>query len=103
MVDYTKVRPLSDHMLVRRKDAESRTKGGIIISDNAKERPIEGEVLAVGPGRVDDKGVRRPLPVKAGDVILFGKYSGTQLAGLQAREVEYLMIREDDVLAVVEP
>jgi len=94
-----KIRPLQDRILVRRVEAEQRTKGGIIIPDSAKEKPIEGEVIAVGAGKADDKGHVRPLEVKAGDRILFGKYSGNEV---KIDEVEHLIIREEDVLGVIE-
>jgi chaperonin GroES len=75
------------------------TKGGIIIPDTAKEKPVEGEIIAVGKGKVNEKGEVRPLDVKVGDKILFGKYAGTEI---KIEGVEYLMMREDDILAVVE-
>ena len=85
-----KIRPLQDRILVKRVEAEQRTKGGIIIPDSAKEKPIEGEVIAVGSGKADDKGHVRPLEVKAGDRILFGKYSGNEV---KIDDVEHLIIR----------
>jgi chaperonin GroES len=90
---------LHDRILVKRLEAEQRTRGGIIIPDSAKEKPIEGEVIAVGNGKVDDKGHLRALTVKAGDKILFGKYSGTEV---KIDEVEHLIIREEDVLGIIE-
>jgi len=93
-----KVRPLHDRILVRRIEEENRTRGGIIIPDTAKEKPQEGRVIAVGDGRVDDAGKLRPLDVHAGDRILFGRYAGTEI---QIEGEEHLIIREDDVLAVV--
>jgi len=94
-----KIRPLHDRILVRRLEAEQRTRGGIIIPDSAKEKPIEGEVIAVGSGKADDKGNVRALEVKAGDRILFGKYSGTEV---KVDEVEHLIIREEDILGIIE-
>jgi chaperonin GroES len=94
-----KVRPLQDRILVRRVAEEEKTKGGIIIPDSAKEKPAEGEVIAVGSGKVDDKGKLRPLAVKKGDRILFGKYSGNEI---KIDNVDHLILREDDVLGVLE-
>ncbi|MES1174055.1 MAG: co-chaperone GroES [Myxococcales bacterium] len=94
----TKVRPLQDRVLLKRVQEEQKTKGGIIIPDNAKEKPIEGEVVAVGNGKVLDDGTVRPLGVKAGDRVLFGKYSGTEL---KLDGEEHLIVREDDILGVV--
>jgi chaperonin GroES len=94
-----KVRPLQDRILVRRLQEEEKTKGGIIIPDTAKEKPIEGEVIAVGNGKVLEGGKVAPLAVKAGDRILFGKYSGTEI---KVDGVEHLILREDEVLGVVE-
>jgi len=95
-----KVRPLGDRILVKRLEEEEVVKGGIIIPDTAKEKPQRGEVVAVGPGRFDDEGEKRiPLDVKEGDQILFGKYSGNEVT---IDDVEYLIMREDDVLAVLE-
>jgi chaperonin GroES len=94
-----KVRPLQDRLLVRRVEEEEKTKGGIIIPDSAKEKPIEGEVIAVGSGKVLDNGKVRPLDVKPGDRILFGKYSGTDI---KLDGVEHLILREDEVLGVIQ-
>jgi chaperonin GroES len=94
-----KVRPLQDRILVRRVAEEEKTKGGIIIPDSAKEKPAEGEVIAVGSGKVDEKGKLRPLAVKKGDRILFGKYSGNEI---KIDNVDHLILREDDVLGVLE-
>ena len=93
-----KIRPLQDRVLIKRVAEEEKTKGGIIIPDSAKEKPVEGEVLAVGGGRVQKDGSVRPLELKKGDRVLFGKYSGTdvKLDGGDA-----LIMREDDVLAVI--
>ncbi|GAB4205408.1 MAG: co-chaperone GroES [Sandaracinaceae bacterium] len=93
-----KIRPLHDRILVKRLDAEQKTKGGIIIPDSAKEKPIEATVIAVGNGRTNDKGEVRPLEVKAGDRVLFGKYSGTEV---KIDGEEHLILREDDVLAIL--
>lgn len=94
-----KVRPLHDRIIVKRLEGEERTKGGIIIPDTAKEKPIEGRVIAVGNGKRLEDGTVRPLDVKAGDRVLFGKYSGTDI---KIDGEEHLILREDDVLAVLE-
>lgn len=94
-----KVRPLHDRIIVKRLEGEERTKGGIIIPDTAKEKPIEGKVVAVGNGKRLEDGTVRALDVKAGDHILFGKYSGTDI---KIDGEEHLILREDDVLAVLE-
>ena len=94
-----KVRPLQDRILVRRVAEEEKTKGGIIIPDTAKEKPAEGEVIAVGSGKVDEKGKVRPVSVKKGDRILFGKYSGNEI---KIDGVDHLILREDDILGVLE-
>jgi len=93
-----KVRPLQDRILIKRVEEESKTKGGIIIPDSAKEKPQEGLVVSVGPGKVTDSGTRVAPEVKAGDRILFGKYSGTDI---KIDGVEHLILREEDVLAVI--
>jgi chaperonin GroES len=93
-----KVRPLHDRLIVRRIEEKETVKGGIIIPDTAKEKPQEGEVIAVGNGKLLDNGSKVPLDVKAGDKILFGKYSGTDI---KIDGEEYLILREDEVLAVV--
>ena len=93
-----KVRPLHDRLLVRRIEEKETAKGGIIIPDTAKEKPQEGEVLAVGNGKILDNGVTVALDVKVGDKILFGKYSGTDI---KIDGEEYLILREDEVLAVI--
>jgi chaperonin GroES len=92
-------RPLHDRVVVRRIDADEKTAGGIIIPDTAKEKPIEGEVVAVGPGARDENGQLVPLDLKAGDHILFGKWSGTEV---KIDGEELLIMKESDVLAVVE-
>ena len=94
-----KVRPLQDRVLVRRVAEEEKTKGGIIIPDAAKEKPAEGEVIAVGSGKVDEKGKVRPVSVKKGDRILFGKYSGNEI---KIDGVDHLILREDDIRGVLE-
>ncbi len=93
-----KVRPLQDRILVERIEEEVK-KGGIIIPDSAKEKPQQGKVIAVGSGRIDDDGKRIPMDVKKGDIILFGKYSGSEI---RVGDEEYLIMREEDVLAIVE-
>lgn len=93
------IRPLQDRILVKRLKEEDKTKGGIIIPDSAKEKPIEGKVLAVGNGKVLDNGDTRKLDVKVGDKILFGKYAGTEV---KIDGEEHLLLREDDVLGVVD-
>ena len=94
-----KIRPLQDRVIVKRVKEEEMTKGGIIIPDTAKEKPIEGEVIAVGNGKANDKGELRKLDIKAGDRILFGKYSGTEV---KIDGEEHLILREDDILGVIE-
>ena len=94
-----KIRPLQDRVIVKRVKEEEKTKGGIIIPDTAKEKPIEGEVIAVGNGKVSEDGKVRPLDIKAGDRILFGKYSGTEV---KVDGEDLLVMREDDVMAVIE-
>ncbi|MBZ0119093.1 MAG: co-chaperone GroES [Sandaracinaceae bacterium] len=93
------IRPLHDRVLVKRVKEEEKTKGGIIIPDTAKEKPVEGKVVAVGNGKILEDGSTRKLEVKAGDRILFGKYSGTEV---KIDGEECLILREDDILAVVE-
>jgi len=93
-----KIRPLSDRIVVKRLDQEEKTKGGIIIPDTAKEKPLEALVVAVGNGKVLKSGKVRPLDVKAGDKVLIGKYSGNEV---KLDGVEHVIINEDDVLAVI--
>ncbi len=93
------VRPLHDRVLVKRSTEEEKSKGGIIIPDTAKEKPVQGEVIAVGSGRVTEDGKIRPLDVKKGDKILFGKYAGTEI---KVNGDEYLMMREEDILGVIQ-
>jgi chaperonin GroES len=94
-----KIRPLQDRVLVKRIAEEEKTKGGIIIPDTAKEKPQEGKVVAVGKGKVNDKGKVIPLQVKVGDKILFGKYSGSEI---KIDGEEHLIMREEDILGVIE-
>ena len=93
-----KIRPLHDRILVTRVEAKDVGRGGIIIPDSAKEKPQEGKVVAVGNGKVNDEGTRIALDVEAGDLILFGKYSGSEV---EVDDQEYIIMREDDVLAVL--
>jgi chaperonin GroES len=94
-----KIKPLGDRVLVLRIDEESKTSGGIIIPDTAKEKPQEGKVIAVGPGKVDESGKRIPMDLKKGDRVLFGKYAGNEI---KIDGVEHLIMREDDILGVIE-
>ena len=94
-----KIRPLQDRIIVKRIEEEEKTRGGIIIPDSAKEKPSEGKVVAVGKGKLKEDGTIQPLDVKKGDRVLFSKYSGTEV---QIDGEEHLIIREDDVLAVLE-
>ena len=92
------VKPLADRLLVKRVDEVEAQKGGIIIPDTAKEKPLQAEVVAVGPGRVTDEGKRVSMEIKKGDRVLIGKYSGTEV---KIEGDEYVILREDDVLAVI--
>ncbi len=94
-----KIRPLQDRILVKRIDEDEKSKGGIIIPDSAKEKPQEGRVVSVGSGRVSEDGTVRPLDVKKGDKVLFGKYGGTEVT---VDGEEHLIIREDDILGIIE-
>ena len=94
-----KIRPLHDRILVKRLEEQEVKKGGIIIPDTAKEKPQEGKVIAAGNGKVGDDGKKIPLDVKAGDKILFGKYTGSEV---KIDDKEYLILREEDVLAILE-
>ena len=94
-----KIRPLQDRIIVKRVQEEEKTKGGIIIPDTAKEKPIEGKVIAVGNGAIMDDGKVRPLDVKAGDRVLFSKYAGTEI---KIEGEEHLIMREEDILGVIE-
>jgi chaperonin GroES len=97
--EETMIKPLNDRILVLRVQEEEKTAGGIIIPDTAKEKPQEGKVVAVGPGKVDDSGKRMPLDVKEGDRILFSKYAGTEI---KIDGVEHLFMREDDILGILQ-
>ena len=94
-----KVKPLQDRVIVKRIEEEETTKGGIIIPDTAKEKPIEGKVVSVGGGKLNDAGKKQPLEVKKGDKVLFGKYAGTDI---QIEGEEHLIMREDDIIAIIE-
>ena len=94
-----KIRPLQDRVIVKRIEEDEKTAGGIIIPDSAKEKPMEGEVVAVGNGKVLENGTKVPLDVKAGDRVLFGKYAGTEV---KIDGVEHLIMREDDILGIIE-
>ncbi len=94
-----KIRPLQDRIIVKRLEEETKTKGGIIIPDSAKEKPIEGKIIAVGKGKVADDGKLIPMDVKVGDKVLFSKYGGTEV---KIDGEEYLIMREDDILGVIE-
>ena len=95
----TKFTPLHDRILIRRVEEQESVRGGIIIPDSAKEKPQEGEVIAVGKGKISEEGKVRPLDVKEGDRILFGKYAGTEV---KIENVEHLILREEDILGVIE-
>jgi chaperonin GroES len=94
-----KIRPLHDRVVVRRLEEERKTPGGIVIPDSAAEKPMQGEVLAAGNGKILESGEIRPLDVKVGDKVLFGKYSGTEV---KVNGEELLMMREDDIMGVIE-
>ncbi|MBN1906646.1 MAG: co-chaperone GroES [Deltaproteobacteria bacterium] len=94
-----KIRPLHDRVIVKRIKEEETTKGGIIIPDTAKEKPSEGKVIAVGNGKILENGTVKPLEVKKGDKVLFGKYAGTEI---KIEGEEHLIMREDDIIAIVE-
>jgi len=94
-----KIKPLNDRILVLRTGEEEKTAGGIIIPDTAKEKPQEGKIVAVGPGKLDEKGKRVPMAVKKGDKVLFSKYGGTEI---KLDGVEHLIMREDDILGIIE-
>ncbi len=94
-----KIRPLHDRILVQRLEEEEKTSGGIIIPDSAKEKPIEGKVIAVGNGKIMENGEVKPLDVKVGDKVLYGKYAGTEV---KIGGEEYLIMREDDILGIIE-
>jgi len=94
-----KVKPLFDRVLIKRVEADEKVKGGIIIPDTAKEKPMEGKVIAVGAGRLDDDGKRIPMEVKAGDRILFGKYAGTEI---KIDDEEHIILKEDEILGIIQ-
>ena len=94
-----KIRPLQDRIIVKRVAEEEKTKGGIIIPETAKEKPIEGKVIAVGNGKILEDGKVRPMDIKAGDTILFSKYAGTEI---KIEGDEHLIMREEDILGVIE-
>jgi chaperonin GroES len=93
-----KVKPLNDRVLVKRIEEVQVTKGGIVIPDTAKEKPIEGKIIAVGPGKMSEQGQRMALQLKEGDRVLFGKYAGTEI---KMEGEEFLMMREEDILAII--
>jgi chaperonin GroES len=93
-----KIKPLADRVIIKPAEAEERTKGGIILPDTAKEKPVVGEVVAVGPGKISDDGKKVPMEVKVGDKVLYGKYSGTEVT---YEGEEYLIMREADIFAIV--
>ena len=94
-----KVKPLYDRLIVKRVEEKEQRRGGIIIPDTAKEKPMEGKVIAVGSGKVDKEGQRTPLEVKVGDRILFGKYAGTEI---KIDDKEHVILREDEVLGIIQ-
>jgi chaperonin GroES len=94
-----KIRPLHDRIIVRRLEEERKSAGGIVIPDTAKEKPVQGQVLAVGKGRILENGEVRPLDVKTGDKVLFGKYSGTEV---RVNDEELVVMREEDIMGVIE-
>lgn len=93
-----KIRPLQDRVIIKRMEEERTSSGGIVIPDSAAEKPIKGKVIAVGPGKILDNGERRPVDLKVGDTVLFGKYSGTEV---KMNDEEYLVMREDDIMGVI--
>jgi chaperonin GroES len=94
-----KLRPLADRVIVKQSDAETKTATGILLPDTAKEKPTRGKVISVGPGRLDDKGKAMSIPLKAGDHVIYGKYSGTDV---EVEGEKFVILRESDVLGVVE-
>jgi chaperonin GroES len=94
-----KVKPLNDRVLIKRLEAKETVRGGIIVPDTAKEKPLEGEVIAVGPGKYDDTGKLVPMSVKAGQRVLVGKYAGTEI---KIDDIEHVIVREDEVLGIIE-
>ncbi|MCM8772269.1 MAG: co-chaperone GroES [Candidatus Omnitrophica bacterium] len=99
MASKFKIRPLGDRVVVEPLEAEEKTKGGIILPDTAKEKPQEGKVVAVGKGKLNEKGELIPMEVKVGDKVLYGKYAGTEV---NIDDKQYIILREDDILAIVE-
>jgi chaperonin GroES len=93
------IRPLQDRVIVKRMEEETTSSGGIVLPDSATEKPIRGEVLAVGPGKILDSGEKRPLDISVGDTVLFGKYSGTEI---KIDDEELLVMREEDIMGVIE-
>ncbi len=93
------IRPLQDRVIVKRMEEETTSSGGIVLPDSATEKPIRGEVIAVGPGKILDSGEKRPLEVKVGDTVLFGKYSGTEV---KLDDEELVVMREEDIMGVIE-
>ena len=93
-----RLQPLGERLVIQREEGESTTSGGIVLPDSAKEKPIEGEVIAVGNGKVQEDGKIRPLDIKAGDRVLFGKYAGTEIT---IENEDYLIVRESDILGIV--
>jgi len=93
-----KIKPLSDRVLIKRLEAKEHVKGGIIIPDTAKEKPMEGKVIAVGPGRLDENGKRVPMEVKVGDKVLIGKYSGQDV---KIDDEEHVILREEDIMGII--
>jgi chaperonin GroES len=99
MEGIMKLRPLADRVVVKPVEDQDKTPGGIILPDTAKEKPMKGEIIAIGPGSLNDKGERVKLDVKKGDIVIYGKYSGTEF---KLDNQEYLILRESDILAVIE-
>ena len=98
MSTLSNIKPLGDRVLVKPAEVKETKKGGIIIPDTVKEKPMEGEVVAAGPGKISDSGTRMAMDIKAGDKVLYGKYSGTEV---KIGDVEYLIMNADDILAVI--
>lgn len=94
-----KLRPLADRVIVKQSEAEEKTKSGIVLPDSAKEKPTKGKVVSVGPGKLDDKGKRMELSVRAGDIVYYGKYSGTEI---EVEGAKFVILRENDLLGVLE-
>lgn len=95
----TKIRPLHDRIVVKRLEEETKSKGGIVIPDSAKEKPIRGKVIAIGNGKIMEDGKTRPLDVKIGDEVIFGKYSGSEV---KLNDEEFVIMREDDIMGIIE-